>query len=66
MFSDEPHKIVILDYQSGQVFVLDYDPNIYDDAEEFFATEEMSNFSYSDCHYMTVMAKDLQISFSID
>jgi len=64
MSSDMPEKIVILNYQSGQVYILDYDSNIYEDAEDFFASEEMSDFSYNDCHYMVVRAEDLQISFT--
>lgn len=66
MNSDEPQKIVILNFQSGAVLILDYDSNIYDDPEEFFAQEDMSDHSINDCHYMIVTAKDLVISFTPD
>lgn len=59
----EPEKIVILDFTSGEVFILDYDSNIYDDPEDFFSIPEMDNFNMNTCEFMIVKASEFQIKF---
>lgn len=59
----EPELIVILDFTSGEVFILDYDSNIYNDPEDFFTIPEMKYFSISNYEYMIVKASEFQIKF---
>ena len=59
----EPEKIVILDFTSGEVFILDYDSNIYDDPEDFFSIPEMNNFNMNTCEFMIVKTSEFQIKF---
>lgn len=64
MSTNKPEKIVILNYQTGQVYILDYDSNLFESPEDFFALEEMSSIPLNDCHYMVVIAEELQLLFS--
>ena len=59
----EPEKIVILDFTSGELYVLDYDHNIYEDPEDFFSIPEMDNFNMNTCEFMIVKASEFQIKF---
>lgn len=64
MSNEVQEKIVILDFQSGDLYILDYDSNIYDEPEDFFATEEMEDISINVCEYMIVSAEEFNIKFS--
>lgn len=51
-------KIIILDFSDGEVYIKDYDTNIWEDAEEFL---NEYGFSESECHWMTVPILKLNI-----
>lgn len=44
-------KIIILDYSTGEVYIKNYDPNIWEDSENFLLEH---GFKESDCHWMIV------------
>ena len=58
-------KIVILEFHTGQVYILDYDSSIYEDPEDFFLTKEMEDFNIVMCEYMIVLENELQIHLSV-
>lgn len=57
-------KIIILDFAFGEVHVFDYDENVYEDFEDFYAhmEEEGYNFSDSNCQCMVVDELKIQIN----
>ena len=65
--SDSPEKIIIFDYKSKQVFILNYDSNIFYNVEDFFLTEEVieNNLFINTCEYMIVPTEDLCIKFTL-
>lgn len=60
----EQQKIIILEFRTGRVLVLDYDPNIYNEPEDMFSLEEMKDLSFEDCEYMIVPTESFTIEFS--
>lgn len=56
-------KIIIMDYKSGNLYILDYDYNIHNDPCDFFEQEEMSQLSMDSCEYMTVSSEEFSIKF---
>lgn len=65
--SNSPEKIIILDFTNGQVFILEYDSNIFHNVEDFFLSEEVieNNLSINNCEYMIIPSEDLCIKFSL-
>lgn len=59
----EPQLIVISDFVSGQLYVLEYGSNLYETPEDFFSIPEMEHFNINNCEYMVVMASEFQINF---
>lgn len=51
-------KIIILDFESGEVLVYPYDENIWEDAEDFMSSEEV-DINHNNCQWMIV--DELQI-----
>lgn len=51
-------KIIILDFESGEVLVYTYDSNIWGDAEDFMSSEEI-DLNTNMCQWMIV--DELQI-----
>ena len=56
-------KIIILDFEGGEVFILDYDSDKYSEPEDFFA--EQDRVRINQCEYMIVKADELNIKFSL-
>lgn len=57
-------KIIILDYTNGKVTVHDYDPNIWDDAEdcvEALINEGIIDTFIGSCEFMVVKELNIQI-----
>ena len=54
-----------MEFESGQLYVLDYDSNIYKEPEDFFLKEEMNDFNINTCEYMIVLDRDFGIHFKI-
>lgn len=63
----ESEKIVILEFITKNVYVLEYDSSLYHNIEDFFLTEELieSNISINNCEYMVVNSKELKILFGL-
>lgn len=63
----EAEKIVILEFITKKIYILDYDSNIYYNVEDFFLTEEFieSNITINNCEYMIVNSNDLRILFGL-
>lgn len=54
-------KIIILCFSTAEVFVFPFDENIYEDAQDFFSSEECEELGIkeTDCQYM--VTNDLRI-----
>ena len=63
----EPEKIVILEFITKKIYILDYDSNIYHNVEDFFLTEVFieSGITINSCEYMIVNSNDLRILFGL-
>ena len=63
----EAGKIVILEFITKKIYILDYDSNIYHNVEDFFLTEEFieSSITINSCEYMIVNSNDLRILFGL-
>lgn len=63
----EPEKIIILEFITKKIYILDYDSNIYHNVEDFFLTEELieSSITINNCEYMIVNSNDLRILFGL-
>ena len=63
----ESEKIVILEFITKKIYILDYDSNIYHNVEDFFLTEEFieSSITINSCEYMIVNSNDLRILFGL-
>lgn len=64
MSNEVQQLIVIMDFQSGDLYVLPYNSNIYEEPEDFFAQEEMSDISISMCEYMIISAEEFNVKFA--
>jgi|LakMenEpi03Aug12_release.lakeMendotaPanAssembly.Ray.scaffolds.fasta_scaffold3613030_1 hypothetical protein len=53
-------KIIILDFKRGEVFVYNYDTDIWEDGEDFIESEEI-NLNSNDCQWMIVDELNIQI-----
>ena len=53
-------KIIILDFRTAEVFVYNYDTNIWEDGENFIESEEV-NLNSNDCQWMIVDELKMQI-----
>lgn len=53
-------KIIILYYNTGEVLIRDYDPNIWEDPEDM-VDEFGVHLVHSNCHYMIVDKLNLKI-----
>ncbi len=53
-------KIIILDFRTSDVFVYDYDINIWENGEDFIESEEV-NLNSNDCQWMIVDELKIQI-----
>ena len=49
----EKMKIIVLDFGVGEVFIYDFDPNIFEDGSDFLAQDELSH-SETNCQWMIV------------
>ena len=60
-------KIIILNFSTSEVFVFDYDTNIFEDAEVFFEALKYENedydFSDSNCQWMITPENEIDIKF---
>lgn len=65
--SSSPEKIVILSFVDRQIYVLDYDSNLFHNVEDFFLTEEVleADLSINNCEYMIIPTKELFFKFSL-
>lgn len=56
-------KIIILNFEIGEVHVFNFDENIWESAEDFFTSEECEEFDLREehCHYMVVDELNIQI-----
>jgi hypothetical protein len=53
-------KIVVLDFETGQVHIYPYDENVWEDYIEFLESEEIG-LNSNNCQCMTVSNLNLQI-----
>lgn len=55
-------KIIILDFATGKVYVCDYDPNCYEDAQDFISEDpHQLGIKESNCQYMVVDSLNIEI-----
>lgn len=56
-------KIIILDFRTTEVFVFDFDPNIYENASDFFEDDYAKELGLdeSNSQYMVVDELNIQI-----
>jgi len=57
-------KIIILDFEEGNIYISDYDNNIYDEFEDFlvdFNKYNNLNLSSSNCEWMMTTDNSLNI-----
>lgn len=59
----EIQKIIILDFRTGEVFVCNFDPNIYENASDFFESDYAKELGLdeSNSQYMVVDKLSIQI-----
>ncbi len=60
MSNQDLETIIVMDASSGEVFILPYNSNIYDDYEQFYAE---LGFKESNCSCMIVRTMDFNIQF---
>ena len=53
-------KLIVLDYESEEIWVYNYDPQVYEEPEEF--RDEYGDYVITDnCHFMIVDQLNLKI-----
>ncbi len=53
-------KIIVLNFLTREVFILNYDENIWEDPEDFISESELlDNVSHNNCQWMVV--KDMKL-----
>lgn len=60
---DDIEKIIILNFETTEVLVCDFDPNIYENASDFFEGDYAKELGLdeSNCQYMVVNELNIQI-----
>ena len=52
-------KIIILDFQTAEVHIFDYDPTVYESYEEFYSSNEATDLGLRETNCETMVVDQL-------